>query len=55
MKCWKVKCVAKDGAEYEVGVMCSDEAAAKRCAEHSLREGRHVDARAVSAEVADGI
>jgi len=55
MKCWKVSCRAADGTEYEVGVMCSDEAAAKRCAEHSLMEGSHVAAKATKAEEADGI
>ena len=46
LKCYKVKCVEKDGTEHEIGVMCSDETAAKKCAENSLREGSHIETTA---------
>ena len=47
MQCFKVKCVEVGGVEHEVGVMCSDENAAKHCAENSLFEGKHIKAKAI--------
>ena len=55
LKAYKVKCVGKDGEEYEVGVVTSGPDAAKRSAEHSHMEGRHVAAKAVSCRETDRI
>lgn len=55
LKCYKVKCRLEDGSEREVGVMCSDETAAKRVAENSLLEGSSVRAKAFSVEETDSI
>jgi len=55
MKCYNVTCEDIDGNEYEVGVMTSDEFAAKHCAENSLLEGRHIKAKAIKVVETDSI
>ena len=55
LKAYRVKCVGKDGEEYEVGVVTSDPDAAKHSAGHARMEGRHVAAKAVSCREADGM
>ena len=55
MKCYNVTCVDNVGNSYNVGVMTSDNLAAKHCAEHSLLEGKHVSAKAVSVTETDKI
>ena len=55
MKCYNVTCVDNVGNSYVVGVMASDDLAAKHCAVHSLLEGKHINAKAGSVTETDKI
>ena len=55
MKCYSVTCVDEFGNSYDVGVMTTDEFAAKHSAVNSLFEGRHLKTHAVSAVETDKI
>ena len=55
MKCYNVTCVDNVGNSYVVGVMTTDDLAAKHCAVHSLLEGKHINAKAVSVTETDKI
>ena len=55
MKCYSVTCVDGFGNSYDVGVMTTDEFAAKHSAVNSLFEGRHLKTHAVSVVETDKI
>jgi len=55
LECFSVHCIDSDGLEYDVGVMTYDENAAKRSAVYSLKEGRNVNARAISCKRTESI
>ena len=55
MKCYNVTCVDNIGNSYVVGVMTTDDLAAKHCAVHSFLEGKHINAKAVSVTETDKI
>lgn len=55
LRCWKVTCKDVKSNLHEVGVMTATADEAMKSAEKSLREGQHVEAKAIAVAIAKGI
>lgn len=55
LKCFNVICIDSNMNKYEVGVMTTDEVAAKNCAINSLLEGKNIKAKAIEVFEVDSI
>ena len=55
LRCWKVTCKDAKNNLHEVGVMTATADEAMKSAEKSLREGQHVEAKAIAVATTEGI
>lgn len=55
LQCFKVTCIGKSGKKYVIGVASMNKEAAMKSAEYNLREGKHIEAKAIECEETDKI
>jgi hypothetical protein len=55
LQCFKVTCIDKFGEKYIIGVASLNKETAMKSAEYNLREGKHIEAKAIDCEETDKI